>query len=73
MASLCSRVTKMVSVTVNSFLASGGDGYAVLDKGSDRIDAGVDLDAFEAYLLDRPEIPAGGRVRNLHPEPKPAA
>jgi len=51
----------MVSVTVNSFLASGGDGYAVLDKGSGRIDAGVDLDAFEAYLLDRPRSrPAAG-------------
>jgi len=64
---------KTYRVTVNSFLASGGDGYAVLNDGTERVDAGVDLDAFEAYLNSKPAIPAGGRVRNLNPEPKPAA
>ena len=63
---------KSYRVSVNSFLASGGDGYAVLNDGTDRIDAGVDLDAFEAYLKTNPKIPTGGRVRNLNPEPKPA-
>ena len=64
---------KTYRVTVNSFLASGGDGYTVLTEGSQRVDAGVDLDAFEAYLNTNPSIPTGGRVKNLNPEPKPAA
>ena len=37
-------------VTVNSFLADGGDGFTVLREGTDRIGGGVDLDAFIAYL-----------------------
>ena len=63
---------KSYRVATNSFLASGGDGYAVLTEGTDRVDAGVDLDAFEAYLNTNPAIPTGGRVTNLSPAPKPA-
>ena len=37
-------------VTVNSFLADGGDGFAVLKQGTDRLGGAVDTDAFEAYL-----------------------
>ena len=39
-------------VTVNSFLAEGGDGLSVLapPNGTDRLGGGVDTDAFEAYL-----------------------
>jgi 5'-nucleotidase len=37
-------------VTVNSFLADGGDGFAVLRQGTDRLGGAVDTDAFEAYL-----------------------
>jgi 5'-nucleotidase len=37
-------------VTVNSFLADGGDGFAVLKEGTDRLGGAVDTDAFEAYL-----------------------
>ncbi|HEX7095039.1 MAG TPA: bifunctional metallophosphatase/5'-nucleotidase [Acidimicrobiales bacterium] len=37
-------------VTVNSFLADGGDGFEVLREGTDRLGGAVDLDAFEAYL-----------------------
>ena len=37
-------------VTVNSFLADGGDGFTVLTEGSDRLGGPVDLDAFEDYL-----------------------
>jgi 5'-nucleotidase len=60
---------KTYRVSVNSFLASGGDGYAVLNEGTARVDAGVDLDAFESYLKTNPKIPTGGRVRNLNPDP----
>ena len=37
-------------VTVNSFLADGGDGFTVLRDGTDRVGGGGDLDAFTAYL-----------------------
>ena len=41
-------------VTVNSFLADGGDGFAVLVQGGQRLGGAVDTDAFEAYLLANP-------------------
>jgi 5'-nucleotidase len=37
-------------VTVNSFLADGGDGFSGLLAGTDRLGGEVDTDAFEAYL-----------------------
>jgi 5'-nucleotidase len=37
-------------ITVNSFLADGGDGFTVLRDGTDRLGGAVDLDAFSAYL-----------------------
>lgn len=37
-------------VTVNSFLATGGDGFTVLAEGTDRLGGAVDVDALEAYL-----------------------
>ena len=37
-------------VTVNSFLADGGDGFSALLGGTERLGGAVDTDAFEAYL-----------------------
>jgi 5'-nucleotidase len=37
-------------VTVNSFLADGGDNFSVLKLGTDRLGGEVDTDAFEKYL-----------------------
>jgi 5'-nucleotidase len=37
-------------ITVNSFLADGGDGFAVLRQGTDRLGGEVDTDALEAYI-----------------------
>ncbi|MAT04413.1 MAG: bifunctional metallophosphatase/5'-nucleotidase [Acidimicrobiaceae bacterium] len=37
-------------VTVNSFLADGGDDFSVLVQGTDRLGGDVDLDAFTDYL-----------------------
>jgi 5'-nucleotidase len=37
-------------VTVNSFLADGGDKFTVLRDGTDRLGGSVDTDALEAYL-----------------------
>ncbi|AKF87074.1 hypothetical protein MFUL124B02_37180 [Myxococcus fulvus 124B02] len=37
-------------VTVNNFLAGGGDGFAVLTQGTNRLGGAIDSDALEAYL-----------------------
>lgn len=42
--------TASYRVTVNTFLADGGDGFGVLPEGTDRLGGPVDTDAFEAYL-----------------------
>ncbi len=52
-------------VTVNNFLASGGDGYTVLADGTDARDGGLDLDALEAWLKTNPKVPAGNRVTEV--------
>ena len=51
-------------VTVNSFLADGGDGFGVLREGTDRLGGATDLDALEAYLRAGPVAPpARDRIR----------
>jgi 5'-nucleotidase len=52
-------------VTVNNFLASGGDGFSVLAQGRDASDAGLDLDALEAWLATSPDLPTLGRVQQV--------
>lgn len=54
-------------VTVNSFIASGGDGFAVLKQGTDATVGPLDLDAIEAYLRasEMVQVPATGRVTIL--------
>jgi 5'-nucleotidase len=37
-------------ITVNNFLAGGGDGYSVLRSGTNAVTGPIDLDAFIAYL-----------------------
>ncbi len=54
-------------VTVNSFLATGGDGFTVLSEGTNRMGGPLDIDALAAHLAQSaPEAPlalsAGGRV-----------
>ena len=39
-------------VTVNNFLADGGDGFRVLREGTDRVGGPVDVDALIAYLIE---------------------
>ena len=55
-------------VTVNNFLASGGDGFSVLNQGTDPFDAGLDLDATEAWLATNPAAPTVGRILNVGPK-----
>lgn len=47
-------------VTVNSFLADGGDAFTVLKDGTQRLGGAVDVDAFEAYLQANPSGVAPG-------------
>ncbi len=42
--------TATYRVTVNSFLADGGDGFSALKLGTQRIGGDVDIDALEAHL-----------------------
>lgn len=54
-------------VTVNNFLASGGDGFSLLSQARPVADAGQDLDALEAYLSGGIRVPSTGRVWDLTP------
>ncbi|HET9398119.1 MAG TPA: bifunctional metallophosphatase/5'-nucleotidase [Sphingomicrobium sp.] len=55
-------------VAINNFLAAGGDNFTLLAAGRDPIDAGLDLDATEAYLATNPPVPAPGRITDLTPK-----
>ncbi|HEY7618740.1 MAG TPA: bifunctional metallophosphatase/5'-nucleotidase [Solirubrobacteraceae bacterium] len=50
-------------VTVNSFLADGGDGFTELRNGTDRLGGAVDLDALAAYLTAHDPIAPTPRDR----------
>ncbi|WP_437722439.1 bifunctional metallophosphatase/5'-nucleotidase [Sorangium sp. So ce861] len=51
-------------VTVNSFLATGGDGFSVLNDGADRLGGALDLDALRDYFAARSPVapPAIDRI-----------
>ncbi len=51
-------------VSVNNFLADGGDGFSTFTSGTDRTGGVVDLDAFTGYLSANPGIapPATDRI-----------
>jgi 5'-nucleotidase len=46
-------------VTVNSFLADGGDNYTIFRDGTNRIAGNVDTDAFENYMVAHPNLTPG--------------
>jgi len=50
-------------ITVNAFLADGGDGFAVLKQGTNRVLGSVDVDALEAYLTARSPLPVPALTR----------
>jgi 5'-nucleotidase len=49
--------TQAYRVTVNNFLAGGGDGFTVLTQGTDAVTGPIDLDAFTAYLGANQPVP----------------
>ena len=50
-------------VTVNSFLADGGDGFTVLLQGTDRLGGDVDLDALVRYFETHSPVAPGPQNR----------
>jgi 5'-nucleotidase len=44
------NASKTYRVTVNSFMADGGDGYSTLKKGTDRLAGAQDIDALSDFL-----------------------
>ena len=50
-------------VTVNSFLADGGDNFVVLRQGTNRQFGELDIDAFEKYLTSKAPVPAPQMTR----------
>ena len=63
------RPTADYRVTVNSFMASGGDGFTVLTEGRDMVVGVIDVDAAESYFTNHAPMqsPAPGRIRSLMP------
>jgi 5'-nucleotidase len=55
-------------VTMNSFLADGGDNFAAFKAGTNRVVGGFDLDGLVDYVIQLPQpfsAPAGGRITKL--------
>ncbi len=53
-------------ISVNSFMAEGGDGFVLLRNGADRKGGGQDLDALIAYLEAATRIPnSEPRIKRL--------
>ncbi len=50
-------------ITVNSFLADGGDNFAVLKLGTNRLGGAVDTDALEAYFVAHSPVAPGPQNR----------
>lgn len=55
--------TATYRVTVNSFLADGGDSFPILIQGTDRLGGAVDTDAFEAYFKTNSPVAPGPQNR----------
>jgi 5'-nucleotidase len=56
-------------ITVNNFLANGGDGFSRLARAKFVADGGVDLDALEAFIAKGVEVSAAPRVIDRNPPP----
>jgi len=50
-------------ITVNNFMADGGDGYLVLREGTNRLGGDVDLDALEKYFTAQGVVAPGPQNR----------
>ncbi|HEY3427393.1 MAG TPA: 5'-nucleotidase C-terminal domain-containing protein, partial [Acidimicrobiia bacterium] len=55
--------TDSYRVTVNSFLADGGDNFVVLREGTERLGGEIDLDAMVAYFEANSPVAPGPQNR----------
>ena len=55
--------TSTVRVTVNAFMASGGDSFLMLKQGRDASTGMMDVDALELYVKDNPGLKPGTQSR----------
>lgn len=55
--------TQTYRITVNSFLASGGDRFSVLREGRDIVGGPIDVEALEAYIAAHPKLDAPDLTR----------
>jgi 5'-nucleotidase len=62
------QLTRDYRITVNNFMAEGGDGFAELKRGRDRRTGPNDVDALEAYVQSVGEVrpPSNDRARRLN-------
>jgi 5'-nucleotidase len=51
------RDDALYRVTMNSFLASGGDNFTVFREGTNQVGGPQDLDALEAYIRSGARLP----------------
>jgi len=58
---------KSYRVTVNNFMADGGDGYGTLTKGSSRVGGAQDIDALTAYMAANFKAPKAPYAAGAHP------
>jgi 5'-nucleotidase len=62
------EASRVYRVTVNEFLAQGGDGFAVFPAGADQLRGVTDVAALEAYVAAHTTPlapPVGGRIKRL--------
>jgi 5'-nucleotidase len=50
-------------VTMNSFLATGGDNFTVFNLGTDQLGGDVDMDAMEAFFVSHSPVAPGPQNR----------
>jgi 5'-nucleotidase len=55
--------TASYRITVNNFMADGGDGYSILREGTNRLGGDVDLDALEKYFVAQGVVAPGPQNR----------
>jgi 5'-nucleotidase len=60
--------TQVYRITVNNFLAGGGDGFTVLRDATNQVTGAIDLDAFIAYLGTHPQLapPTDDRITAIN-------
>jgi 5'-nucleotidase len=64
---LAIQMNSTYRVTMNSFLATGGDGFTIFNQGTDALGGDLDVDALTDYLMQNPGLlpPATDRIRRL--------